>query len=216
MNLIKEISFPYPDGGVPHGMALTPDNTKLYVANLTLDRISIINGVSDEYGDYQDIVLDPGTQPMQTTISPDGKYLYVASRGFAQLLVYNTDTDTLVTKVSVSGMPMHIAVTSDGNKIYVGSMMMHNVNVIEKNGNTWTKVKEITHTAFNMIHGCDITSDDKYVYVSSRNTDGMFKPYFEVDGEGSPGTIGIIDTQTDEVIKLIEVEEFGAGLVVEK
>ena len=67
-----------------------------------------------------------------------------------------------------------------------------------------------------MIHGCDITSDDKYVYVSSRNTDGMFEPYFDVEGEGPPGTIGIIDTQTDEVVKLIEIEQFGSGLVVEK
>ncbi len=216
MSLIKEISFPYPMGGVPHGLALTPDNTKLYVANLTLDRISIINGVSDEYGDYQDIVLDPGTQPMQATISPDGKYLYVSSRGFAQILVFDTESDSLVTQVPVSGMPMHIAITSDGNKIYVGSMMMHNVNVIEKNGNTWTKTKDITHPGFSMLHGCDISADDRYVYVSSRNTNDLFKPYFEVENEGPPGTIGIIDIQTDEVVKLIEIEEFGAGLVVEK
>ncbi len=216
MNLIKEINFPYPNGGVPHGMALTPDNTKLYVANLTLDRIGIINAVTDEYGDYQDIVLTPGTQPMQASISPDGNYLYISSRGFAQLLVYDTETDTLVTQVPVSGMPMHIAVTSDGNKIYIGSMMMHNVNVIEKNGNTWTKTKEITHPGFSMLHGCDVTADDRYVFVSSRNTNDLFKPYFDVENEGPPGTIGIIDTQTDEVVKLIEIEEFGAGLVVEK
>jgi len=45
---------------------------------------------------------------------------------------------------------------------------------------------------------------------------GGFKPYFEVMGEQAPGTIGIIDTQTDEVIKFIEIEQFGSGLVVEK
>jgi DNA-binding beta-propeller fold protein YncE len=93
-------------------------------ANLALDRISIIDAIIDEYGDYQDIVLTPGTQPMQARISPDGKYLYIYSRSFAQLLVYDTETDTLVTQVSVSEMAMHIAVTSAGNKIYVGSVMM--------------------------------------------------------------------------------------------
>ena len=132
------------------------------------------------------------------------------------MLVFDTDTDELITEVSVDGMPMQLAVTSDGNKIYVGSMMMHTVNVIQKNGNTWTRIKQISHPGFRMIHGCDISSDDKYVYVSSRNTDGMFKPFFEVEDEGPPGTIGIIDTQTDEVVKLIEVEQFGSGLVVEK
>jgi YVTN family beta-propeller protein len=212
MQKIKDILLPAP--GVPHGLALTPDGKKLFVGNLTLDRISVIDAETDDYKD--DIILSPQTEPMQTAVSPDGKYLYISSRGFAQLLVYDTETDTLVTRVPVSGMPMHIAITSDGNKIYVGSMMMHNVNVIEKNGDSWTKIKEITHPGFNMIHGCDISADDKYVFISSRNTNGTFKPYFAVENEGPPGTIGIIDVQTNEVVKLIEIEEFGAGLVAEK
>ncbi|MGB5530946.1 MAG: beta-propeller fold lactonase family protein, partial [Ignavibacteriaceae bacterium] len=214
MTIMKEINLNAV--GVPHGMGLTPDGSKLYVANLTLDRVAIVNGITDEYGDYDDIVLPQGTQPMQANVSPDGKYLYISARGTAKLLVYDTTTDSMVTEIPVSGMPMHIAITSDGNKIYVGSMMMHNVNVIQKNGETWTKIKEITHPGFRMLHGCDITSDDKYVYVSSRNEDGGFVPYFKVAGENNRSTIGIIDTQTDEVIKLLEVEEFGTGLVVEK
>lgn len=214
MTIMKEINLNAV--GVPHGMGLTPDGSKLYVANLTLDRVGIVNGVTDEYGDYDDIVLPQGTQPMQANVSPDGKYLYICARGTAKLLVYNISTDTLITEIPVSGMPMHIAITSDGNKIYVNSMMMHNVNVIQKNGETWSRIKEISHPGFRMLHGCDITSDDRYVYVSSRNDDGGFSPYFNVAGENKPGTVGIIDTQTDEVIKLIEIEEFGTGLVVEQ
>ena len=214
MTLIDEINLAAP--GVPHGMALTPDGNKLYVANLSLSRISIVDGNTNEYGNYDDIVLPAGTEPMQTMISADGKYLYVSARGTSKLMVFDTSTDTLITEVSVDAMPMQIAVTSDGNKIYVGSMMMNTVNVIQKSGNSWSRVKQISHPGFRMLHGCDISSDDKYVYVSSRNTDGMFEPYFDVDGEGPPGTIGIIDTQTDEVVKLIEIEQFGSGLVVEK
>jgi YVTN family beta-propeller protein len=214
MTLISEIEIATP--GVPHGMALTPDGSKLYIANLTLSRISIVDGNTNEYGNYDDIVLPPGTEPMQTMISPDGNYLYVSARGTGKLMVFDTSTDTLITEVSVDMMPMQIAITSDGNKIYVGSMMMSTVNVVEKSGNVWTRTKQISHPGFRMIHGCDITSDDRYVYVSSRNTDGMFQPYFAVDGEGPPGTLGIIDTHSDEVVKLIEIEQFGSGLVVEK
>jgi YVTN family beta-propeller protein len=213
MTIIKEILFPAP--GVPHGMGLKPDGTKLYVANLTLDRIHIVNTSNDEYTD--DIVLPPGTQPMQAAVSPDGNYLYVSARGTAKLLVFDTATDTMITEVDVSPMPMQIAITSNGEKIYFGSMMMSVVNVVRHQNNTWILEKSISHPGFSRLHGCDITADDKYVYVSSRNeVPGGFKPYFEVGGEQAPGTIGIIDTQTDEVIKFIEIEQFGSGLVVEK
>ncbi|MCW8816584.1 MAG: YncE family protein [Ignavibacteriaceae bacterium] len=214
MTLTKEITLLWSTGGVPHGIALTPDGKKLYVANLTLSRIGIIDAELDEA--TGDISLPPGTEPMQTMISPDGNYLYVSARGTGKLMVFDTHKDTLITEVDVDPMPMQIAITSDGNKIYLGSFMMNTVNVIQKNGNTWTNIKQISHSGFRMLHGCDITSDDKYVYVSIRNEDGGFVPYFIVGGETNRGTIGIIDTQTDEVIKLIEIEESGSGLVVEK
>lgn len=214
MTLRKEITLLWPTGGVPHGIALTPDGKKLYVANLTLSRIGIIDADLDEA--TGDISLPAGTEPMQTMISPDGNYLYVSARGTGKLMVFDTHKDTLITEVDVDAMPMQIAVTSDGNKIYVGSFMTNTVNVIQKNGNTWTRIKQISHPGFSMLHGCDITSDDKYVYVSSRNEDGSFQPYFKVTGENNRGTIGIIDTQTDEVVKLIEIEESGSGLAVEK
>lgn len=201
-----------PAFGVPHGIALTPDGTKLYVANLSEDRISIVDATTDEF--VEDIVLSQGTEPMQTTISPDGNYLYVSARGTSKMLVIDTATRSVIDEVGVSPGPMHISVTSDGNKIYVPSMMGNVVNVIIKNGTTWTKTNEISHPGFNMLHGSDLTTDDRYLYVSSRNTNDVFKPYFDVEGEGPPGTIGIIDTQTDQVIKLIEIEEHGAGLTI--
>jgi YVTN family beta-propeller protein len=210
MTMIKEILLPAP--GVPHGLALSPDGSTLYAANLTLDRISIIDAVNDEY--LEDIVLPAGTEPMQAEISPDGKYLYISARGTNMLMVFDTSTKTVLAQVPVAAGPMHIAVTSDGNKIYLPSMMGNVVNIIIKNGTSWTKTGEISHPGFILLHGADLTDDDRYLYVSSRNTNGNFVPQFTVIGEGPPGTIGIIDTQTDKVIKLIEIEEHGAGLTI--
>ncbi len=212
MSVIKEILLPAP--GVPHGLALTPDDSTLYVANLTLDRISIIDGINDEYVD--DIVLPPGTEPMQTSISPDGEYLYISARGSSKLLIIETNGNTIISEVILRSMPMHIAVSSNGNKIYVGSMGDNVVQVIDKNGTNWAKTKEISHPGFSMLHGADLTADNKYLFVSSRNVSGNFATHFTVAGEGPAGTIGIIDTQTEELVKLIEIEEHGAGLVVEK
>jgi hypothetical protein len=75
--------------------------------------------------------------------------------------------------------------------------MMQNVNVIEKNGTTWTKTKEISQPGFSMLHGWDVAADDRYVFVSSRNPNDLLKPYFDIENEGPPGSIGMIDTQKD-------------------
>ena len=210
MTVIKEILLPAP--GVPHGLALTPDGSTLYVANLSLDRISIVDAVNNEF--VEDISFPVGTQPMQTTVSPDGKYLYVSAKGTGNLIVIDTGTKTIVAQVNIGPGPMHISVKSDGSKIYVPSMMGNYVAVVEKNGTTWTKTKQITHPGIHLPHGSDLTADDKYLYISSRNNDGGFTPEFTVTGEGPPGTLCIINTQTDEVIKLIELEEFSAGLTI--
>jgi YVTN family beta-propeller protein len=210
MTVIKELLLPA--FGVPHGIALTHDGTTLYVANLTLDRISIVDAVNDEF--VEDIILPQGTEPMQASISPDGMYLYISARGTNMLMVIDTQTKTVITQIPMAAGPMHIAVSSDGNKIYIPSMMGNVVNVVTKNDSSWSKSNEISHAGFNMMQGADLTDDDRYLYVSSRNTNGLFKTQFEVTGEGPSGTIGIIDTQTEQVIKLIEVEEFAAGLTV--
>jgi YVTN family beta-propeller protein len=210
MTVIKELLLPA--FGVPHGIALTHDGTILYVANLTADRISIVDAVNDEF--VEDIVLPQGTEPMQTSISPDGLYLYISARGTNMLMVIDTETKAVVAEVPMAAGPMHIAVSSDGNKIYIPSMIGNVVNVVIKNDSSWSKTNEISHAGFNMMQGVALTEDDRYLYVSSRNTNGLFKTQFEVTGEGPSGTIGIIDTQTEQVIKLIEVEEFAAGLTV--
>lgn len=216
MSVRKEISLPVT--GVPHAIALNPSNTKLFVANLTKDRIHIVDAINDEFVD--DIVLQQGTEPMESMISPDGNYLYVSGMGINKVIVLNAFADSVITEIETSQMPMHIAVSGSGQRIYV-STMMHSSNgssldVIEKNGNIWNRIAQITDHRFNMLHGCDITKDDKYVYVSSRNTDGMYQPKFKINNDGNTGTLGIIDTQTLQIVKVIDLEEFPSGLVVEK
>lgn len=211
MSIIKEISLPVT--GVPHAIAITPDNKKLYVANLTKDRVSIVDAETNEFVD--DIVLPNGTEPMEAMIAPDGKYLYISAMGTHKLIIIDTQTDQILTSVDVNHMPMHIAVSSTGNRIYVATMMMSTVDVIEKNGESWSIIKRISHPGLNMLHGCDLSPHDDYLFVSSRNLDGLYKPKYKINGEGNNGTLAIINTQTLQVVKVIDLKEFPSGLVAE-
>lgn len=212
MTVKKEISLP--DVGVPHGIALTPDGKRLYIANLTQHRISVVNGITDEYD--HDIVLPVDYEPMQANISPDGKYLYISERKYGRFLVIDTQTDSMLTEVQLNPMPMQIAVTKDGNKIYVASKGANVVEIIQKSGVSWGKTGEISHPHFRHLHGIDLTADDKYLFVSSENHDpsDAFVPPIKINGEGNTATLGIIDTQTNKVIKVLDIEEYGSGLTV--
>lgn len=200
--------------GVPHGFALAKNRERLYCADLIKNYLFVIDAESDEM--INPISLGVNYEPMQTTISPDENYLYISARGTNQLLVMNLNTTNIISTLNVPAMPMQIAVSSNGNKIYVVSMMNSNVTEITKSEQNWNITGTITHPAFSQLHGCDLTSDDKYLYVSSRNQNGNFNPSIKVNGEGNIGNVGIINTETKSVEKVIEIEEFGSGLIVEK
>src|SRR5690606_21195629 len=115
MQIIGELTIPVT--GVPHAIALTSDGSKIYVANMNKDRISVIDALSfDLIGD--DIVLsNTGSlvhEPMHIYLSPDDKYLYVNCRTSSKMLVIDTESRTIVKEIDIEDHPMQSAVSSDG------------------------------------------------------------------------------------------------------
>jgi DNA-binding beta-propeller fold protein YncE len=213
MTVINEILLPV--SGIPHGIALSPDDKTLYVANLTANRISLVNAETDSFIEDLSFSSTVDHEPMQAALSPDGKYLYLSARATGKLLIVDTEQLSLVKEVMVGMMPMHIAVSNDGSKIYVPSMMMNTVSLVEFDGTDWNKTKEITNPAFQQIHGCALSPDNNYLYVSSRNVNGNFVPAYQVQGESNLGTIAIINTSSFTVEKVLEIETYGAGIAVD-
>lgn len=215
MVLLGEITL---TGGVPHGIALHPDPVKeiLYVANLTKNQIHIVNTVTELQDDL--FQFTSNQEPMQLNISPDGDHLYISARATNKLLVWDTRVKQVIQEIDVNPMPMHIAVKSDDTKVYISSMGSSVVDVLTRTSETSLQLtNSISHPAFSMLHGCDITTDGRFVYVSSRNLNGNFVPaYIEDESTAKIATLGVIDTETETVIKVMELEEYGAGLTVEK
>ena len=59
--------------------------------------------------------------------------------------------------------------------------------------------------------GISITQDGRYLFVSSEIPDGRYQPRFSFEGELAPGTVVVIDTETLDVIKIIEVGQGSAA-----
>ncbi|NOX64991.1 MAG: YncE family protein [Chlorobi bacterium] len=213
MFIQKEINLPI--SGLPHGMALDKQRGFLFVADAVNNLIHVINIFSDQLIDSRfDLVND--YYPLFLGISPDGNYLYITANKTNQLLVANAGSRSVISKINLLSNPMGVTVSSTGQKIYVASGGGNAVEVITKTAAFWDKTNTITHPAFSMPFGIDITSDDRYVYVTNQNLEGDFVPAYQVKGEEFISTVGIINTQTETVEKVIEVEENAGGIAVEK
>jgi len=212
MTLISEIILP--TAGVPHGIAITPDD-KLLIADLMNDRIYIYNTKLNDY-DSDPIEMSPGQlnihAPMHAYTSPDGKYLYVSCRNSNNVIVYDVNTRMETALINVGHHPMQMAITPDGNLIYVTIFHENKIKVLRKEGTNWNIENEISHPAFSMPWGIDLTKDGKYIVVTSSNELNTYKPRYKPKGKERISNVVFIETATNEVVKVLDVEGYASGI----
>ncbi|HEY2197610.1 MAG TPA: YncE family protein [Mycobacterium sp.] len=110
-------------GDAPLGMVFTPDSTHVYVSNehsLTV----IDTTTSDAY----DLVA--GDLPRGLQLSPDGKHAYSTNFGDGTISVIDTITNSITATLDVLSHPEAVAVSADGERVYVGDYWSRAVAVI--------------------------------------------------------------------------------------
>jgi YVTN family beta-propeller protein len=187
-----------PAGTSPQSLALTPDETKLYVSNQQPAPHGTIS------------VLDPGGSgaigkpiggvncPEGLAMAPDGQRLYVETQcgsGDDPLFVINTRTD-LVERTfkgfAVGGVALGMA--PNGEKLYVGTEKPDRTQVlITATGD----VKPVGRPGHTMARYFAVTPDGKYVLGVGRST-----------------SLAFIDAVTDEVLEPHDLGVQGAGIAI--
>ncbi len=213
MRVIKQIAFGL--NGLLHGMALDITRGYLYITDSYNNIVLVVNTLNDTIIDIR-YTLTQNYSPLFLEVSPDGNYLYITAPNTNQLLIINTGSRQLIWYINMLSAPMGVTVSSTGQKIYVASYEGNAVEVVTKVADNWNKTNTIEHTAFSMCFDIDITADDSYVYVTNQNLDGDFVPAYKVKEEGEISTVGIINTFSETVEKVIEVEEAASGICVEQ
>jgi YVTN family beta-propeller protein len=105
-------------GTNPWCVAITPNNTKVYVSNQGSGTVSVINAATRRVVK----TITVGTEPFGCVLNPAGTRLYVANFSSESVTVINTATDTVFStiKIGLQGTkPRSLAVTADGTKLYV-------------------------------------------------------------------------------------------------
>lgn len=111
-----------PVGREPQSLAVSADNTKVYVANAVSGTVSVV----DRAARAVVRTIRVGVEPWGLALTPNGRKLYVANSASGSVTVIDTATDTVLHHVfGVGEKPRALAITDNGDaddndeKVYV-------------------------------------------------------------------------------------------------
>jgi YVTN family beta-propeller protein len=115
----------------PQGFAYNPNNNKIYVANYSSNRLSII-----QLPNYDVSNVQVGQGPKGIAYSPINNYVYVANSGSNDVTIINGATNAVVGTISNLPNPTTIFYGLNSNRLYVNSYNGDKVYIINPQTNT--------------------------------------------------------------------------------
>ncbi|MFQ5529578.1 MAG: YncE family protein [Gemmatimonadota bacterium] len=193
----------------PHAIVVSPDGSHVYAASLASnDLVSYMPGNGEVELSSVASADDRVHVFVQFAMTPDARRLVVGGEMTGTLLVLdatNHMAPPVVATLDVPAAPWHPVFSADGTRLYVGHRVGNAVTIVD--ATTWTTVRTIRDERFAAPHGLALSPDGTKLYVGNRNE----KP--AADGEESAnGFVAVIDTSNGEVVKLIEVGRYAAGM----
>jgi YVTN family beta-propeller protein len=205
--------------GGPVGVAVTPDGSKVYVANGDGEHVSVIDTATNTATH-----LRLGAGPVGVAVTPDGSRVYVTNPGSNTVSVIDTATNTVIgSPIAVGAGPWGIAAAPDGRRVYVTNSGSNTVSMIDTATNTviGSPIAGVARP-----WGIAVSRDSNKVYIAERDSNavqvlavgrgsqsrmitGLADPnHLAATPDGSrvyvsnfgSGTVSVIDTFTDTVI----------------
>ncbi|MEQ2527679.1 cytochrome D1 domain-containing protein [Bacillaceae bacterium CLA-AA-H227] len=183
------------DNQLSDGIEISLDGEKIYAGNYDKGELFIINSDS---GDIEK-KIDTGVNLHGIDITPDGRYLYLASGDLKEGEQYNfikvvdTEIEEIIKEIqSPSKSPAHIDFSNDGSLAFISNVMSNDISLID------TKKMEVIATipVGTTPNELEPSMDDKYIFTANV----------------TDGTISVVDVLKQKVIKTIETGDGTHGL----
>ncbi len=209
----------------PRSIAISPDGMNAYISGITGNAVAVFSrdlttGSLTLLQDFTDGVdgVDGLDDAVWTTVSPDGKHVYVTGADEDKLAIFTRDpsdgrlTFDSVVQNSVNGVlgmddPSSITVSQDGLHVYVTSFAGDAVTVFDRNATTgalaFTQVlnDNVDTDGLDGARCSTLSPDGAYLYVTSTDDDsvvafsrnsttGHLTPLQQVQ-EGVNGVVGL-------------------------
>ena len=208
---------------MPHGSRLSPDGTLHYSACMMDDQLVEMSTFSLEVTRRLHLVTgeavaDPGMHgpamgggamstgsamaacsPTWTSLSGDGRFVYVACNRGNEIVQVDTDSWSVARRIPAQGAPYNLALTRDGSRLLASLKGSGHLGVWDlKTGEQLARIE----SAQRVTHGVAVTSDDRYAFVT-------------VEGiGGQPGIVEVIDLSTYERAAVAEVGKQAGGITL--
>lgn len=196
----------------PHALIVDAEGNRIFAASLVANSVAVVDG---ESWDTELAGVDGPTHTLvQFALSPDRAHLVATTQLTGKLLVFDAATPdlALVAEIDVGTQPWHPVFSPDGAHVYFGAKDDDAIIEVETAG--WTVSRRLTGEGIVEPHGSAITADGRYLFVSNRNLKGTYTPRAEVENPADVGTLVKVDLETFEVVRIIEVGTYPAGISI--
>ncbi len=153
-------------GKISHMVILSPDDSRLYTANIESQSVSVIDRASGEL--ITQVPCEEGCEGM--TFTPDGNELWVANQNAGSITIIDPRSNTVLETVPCAGMPLRIKFTADGQRALVTNWIAEGELVILET-TTRAEVKRIR--VGNQPIGIEISPDGKRAFVTNMTSNDI-------------------------------------------
>ena len=195
----------------PHALMMDPAGEYVYSGSLGENRMLAVDIAT---GDGTVHTIDgPVHTLVQFGITPDRSTLIVGGQLTGKLFFFDASNPPelpLKSTIDVNAAPWHPAMSADSKRAYLGNKMAHTVTVVDIEKMSVSAV--IEGEGISEPHGSTLTRDGRYLYVTGNNLRGGYTPRHDFGDNAMPGTVVIIDTRTNNIVKVLEVGAYAAGI----
>ena len=194
----------------PHALTTSVDGSWTFVGSLSENPILTYNLENDE-SNLTNVAGNPHVY-VNFAVHPDGSTMVATGQISGQLLVFDISdpmNPELTDMIETEAMPWHPVFSPDGKFVYFGNKQDHSVSIVNMENLTVETV--IKGEGLAQPHGAALSRDGKYLFISNNNLDGTYSPEGS-SSENPVGTVTVINTETREIEKIIEVGNYPSGV----
>ena len=150
-----------PAGSDPEQFALSPDGTKIYIANEDVGAATILDASTGKVVTFVPVTREPEG----VGVSPDGKIFYVTCETAGDVFAIDANTHKVVGHIVVHPRPRSVAFLPDGSRAFIPSESVGELNVIDTTNQKLLKVITLPKGSRPMT--VKVSPDGRKIYAST-------------------------------------------------